>query len=104
MPDPELSFALASHHNPRSAAVGSGSPQNALLPAETCATWASEAKESTTMAKVAPYHTITPERPYGERDVYHDHNNCPTGQQIEPQNRRQGTAGRPRCVDCTRLG
>jgi hypothetical protein len=56
------------------------------------------------MSKVAPYHTITPEKPYGERDVYHDHSDCPTGRRIEPQNRRQGTAGRPRCEDCIGLG
>jgi hypothetical protein len=36
------------------------------------------------MALVPPYHTITPEKPYGERDVYHDQNNCPTGRQIDP--------------------
>jgi hypothetical protein len=56
------------------------------------------------MAKVPPYHTTTPERPYGERDVYHDHNDCPAGRRIEPQHRRPGTAGRPRCLDCARLG
>jgi hypothetical protein len=56
------------------------------------------------MAKVPPYHTITPEKPYGERDVYHDHNECPAGRRIEPQNRRPGTAGRPRCLDCASLG
>ena len=44
------------------------------------------------MAKVAPYHTVTPEKPYGERDVYHDHDDCPAGRRIEPQNRRVGTA------------
>lgn len=56
------------------------------------------------MAKVAPYHTITPERPYGERDVYHDHDNCPTGRLIEARNRRAGTDERPRCLDCISLG
>jgi len=55
------------------------------------------------MAKVAPYHTITPEKPYGERDVYHDDSACPAGRRIEPSNRRQGTAGRPRCEDCIKL-
>lgn len=56
------------------------------------------------MAKVAAYHTITPEKPYGERDVYHDHDDCPTGRRIEQQNRRTGTANRPRCEDCIKLG
>jgi hypothetical protein len=56
------------------------------------------------MAKVAPYHTSTPEKPYGERDVYHDHNDCPRGRQIEPSNLRSGTANRPRCEVCIQLG
>jgi hypothetical protein len=55
------------------------------------------------VALVAPYHTITPEKPYGEDDVYHDYDNCPTGRRIEPQNWRPGTAGRERCKDCIRL-
>jgi len=55
------------------------------------------------MARVAPYHTTTPEKPYGERDVYHDQSDCPTGRLIERQNRRSGTAGRPRCEDCIKL-
>jgi hypothetical protein len=50
------------------------------------------------MAMVQPYHTVTPEKPYGERDVYHDHDDCPAGRQIQPQNRR------PRCYDCARVG
>jgi hypothetical protein len=53
--------------------------------------------------KVAAYHTSRPETG-GERDVYHDHNDCPDGRRIEKQHLRSGTAGRPRCKDCIRLG
>jgi hypothetical protein len=44
------------------------------------------------MAKVAPYHSISPSDP----DVYHDHDDCPSGQQIPAHNRRSGTGGYPR--------
>ena len=55
------------------------------------------------MAKVAPYHTTKPEVP-PERDVYHDHDNCPDGKRIRPEHRASGTAGRPRCKECIKLG
>lgn len=55
------------------------------------------------MARVQPYHTVEPELP-PERNVYHDHNDCPTGRRIEPRHWRQGSANRPRCKDCIRLG
>lgn len=55
------------------------------------------------VAKVSPYHTITEEKPE-QRDVYHDHSDCPDGKRIKPENRRTGTAGRPRCDECKRLG
>lgn len=56
------------------------------------------------MAKVAPYHTTTPEDQFGRRNVYHDHDNCPDGKRIRPQNKVQGTAGRPRYDECKKLG
>ncbi len=46
------------------------------------------------MAKVAPYHTVEPELP-PERNVYHDHSDCPTGRRIEPRHLRSGTAWPP---------
>ena len=52
------------------------------------------------MAKVAPYHSINPSDP----DVYHDHDDCPSGQQIPAHNRRAGTGGYPRCKHCVNLG
>lgn len=54
----------------------------------------------TVMAKVAPYHSSNPSDP----DVYHDHDNCPTGQQIPPANRVAGTGGYRRCRQCTDMG
>jgi len=55
------------------------------------------------MARVAAYHTITPEQEYGQRNVYHDRDDCPDGRRILPANRRAGTAGRPRCDACKDL-
>jgi hypothetical protein len=52
------------------------------------------------VAKVAPYHSSNPSDP----DVYHDHDDCPSGQQIPPQNRQGGTGGYPRCKHCVNLG
>jgi len=60
-------------------------------------------RERIYMAKVAPYHTSVPEYG-GERDVYHDHSECPAGKRIKPEHLRPGTAGRPKCDDCQRLG
>lgn len=56
--------------------------------------------EPVQMAKVAPYHSINPRDP----DVYHDHDDCPNGQQIPPENLRSGTGGYPRCGSCERMG
>lgn len=53
------------------------------------------------MAKVAAYHTTSPEYP---REVYHDHDNCHDGKAIKPQHRVSGTGGKPRCKVCISLG
>lgn len=55
------------------------------------------------MAKVNPYHTIRPEN-LPERNVYHDHADCPDGRRIKPEHWRSGTAGRPRCDACKAKG
>lgn len=52
------------------------------------------------MARVAPYHTNSPEYPPEHRDVYHDDSDCPNGKQILPQHRESGTGNRPRCAHC----
>jgi len=51
------------------------------------------------MAKVSPFHSIAP----SDRKVYHDNDRCTEGNNIEPRNKRSGTAGRPRCEHCSRL-
>jgi hypothetical protein len=55
------------------------------------------------MAKVAPYHTTTPEQEYRQRNVYHDLDDCPDGRRILRENRKSGMAGRPRCDACKDL-
>ncbi len=50
--------------------------------------------------KVASYYSINPTDP----DVYHDHSDCPSGQQIPPANRRAGTGGYRRCQHCVAMG
>ncbi len=52
------------------------------------------------MAKVSPYHSSDPTDP----DVYHDHDDCPSGSRIPPRNRRPDTGGNRRCQHCTRMG
>lgn len=37
-------------------------------------------------------------------DVYHDHDDCPTGQQIPARNRVASTGGYRRCQQCVALG
>lgn len=48
------------------------------------------------MAKVSPFHSI-------KQDVYHDNNSCTEGNNIEPENKRPGTGGKPKCSHCARL-
>lgn len=45
------------------------------------------------MSKVQPYHTVELEYPPKERNVYHDHDDCPDGRRIKTEHRRAGTAG-----------
>ena len=56
------------------------------------------------MAKVAPYHTNSPEYPPEHRNVHHDHDNCPYGKRILPHQLVKGTGGKPLCQECVRLG
>lgn len=50
--------------------------------------------------KVPAYHSTNPSDP----DVYHDHSNCPTGQQIPARNKASGTNRYRRCQQCTQMG
>jgi hypothetical protein len=57
------------------------------------------------MAKVAAYHTSTWEPAYGQRNVYHDHDDCKYGSAIRPEHWRAGAGvNRPRCDECVKLG
>ena len=56
------------------------------------------------MAKVTPYHTNSLEYPPKHRNVYHDYDNCPEGKHIKKEHREDGTANRPRCDECKKLG
>ena len=53
--------------------------------------------------KVYPYHTILTEDPVN-REVYHDHDDCPDGKRIQAQHKRAGTANRRRCQECIKKG
>jgi len=46
--------------------------------------------------RVPAYHSSNPTDP----DVYHVHDNCPSGQQIPAYNWRPGTNGWPLCKHC----
>ena len=48
------------------------------------------------MAKVSPWHSI-------KQFVYHNNTNCNTGNNIEVENRRSGTGGKPQCKECKGL-
>lgn len=48
------------------------------------------------MPRVAAWHSI-------KAPVHHDNTNCNTGNNIEREDRREGTGGKPRCDECTRL-
>jgi len=50
--------------------------------------------------KVNPYYSSNPAPPL----VYHDHSDCPEGQQIPAANKRSGTNGYPRCKSCQKMG
>jgi hypothetical protein len=54
------------------------------------------------MTKCNPYHTTTEEEPK-QRDVYHNYKECPDGMRIKPENKKDGTDGRPRCDECIAL-
>lgn len=53
------------------------------------------------MAKTKPWHTI--KKDPRKKDVYHNDTSCTEGNNIERENRREGTGGRPLCEHCERL-
>jgi hypothetical protein len=48
------------------------------------------------MAKKDPWHSI-------KQSVHHNNTNCNTGNNIETENKRSGTGGKPLCAECSRL-
>lgn len=49
------------------------------------------------MSKVSPWHSVKPYAP----QVYHNETQCKTGNNIERENRREGTGNRPLCKECS---
>lgn len=52
--------------------------------------------EDGAMAQKSPWHSI-------KQNVHHVCTNCNTGNNIEKENLRQGTGGKPRCQECQGL-
>ena len=52
--------------------------------------------ESKEQSKKSPWHSI-------HSDVYHNNDRCNTGYNIDPQDLRQGTGGKPLCNECNSL-
>lgn len=48
------------------------------------------------MPKKDPWHSI-------KQSVYHNNTNCNTGNNIERENLRSGTGGKPLCQECAGL-
>lgn len=48
------------------------------------------------MPQKAPWHSI-------KSNVHHDNSNCNTGNNIERENLRSGTGGKPKCEECADL-
>jgi transposase-like protein len=48
------------------------------------------------MAKVAAFHSV-------KQNVHHNNNSCTEGNNIEKENLRQGTGGKPLCSHCAKL-
>ena len=48
------------------------------------------------MPKKSPWHSV-------KQPKHHNNTNCNTGNNIETENLRQGTGGKPLCEECKRL-
>lgn len=49
-----------------------------------------------TMAKTDPFHSV-------KQQVYHDNTKCTEGNNIEKENLKSGTGGKPKCQHCEKL-
>jgi hypothetical protein len=56
-------------------------------------------QEVLSVATVPAYYSISPEDP----EVYHDKDRCPDGERIKPENKRYGTDGRRKCLECPKV-
>ena len=52
--------------------------------------------QETVMAQTSPWHST-------KQTVHHDNTACKTGNNIEPENKRTGTGGKPLCQECKAL-
>jgi len=48
------------------------------------------------MAQTSPWHSI-------KQSVHHDNTSCTTGNNIERENLRTGSGGKPKCQECDKL-
>jgi len=48
------------------------------------------------MVETSPWHSV-------KEDVHHDNTDCTEGNNIEPENRREGTGGKRKCKRCKQL-
>ncbi len=51
------------------------------------------------MAKTAPWHSVKA----GKAGVHHNDTECNTGNNIEHENLRRGTGGKPLCKECASI-
>jgi hypothetical protein len=55
------------------------------------------------MAKIAPFHTNSPEYEPRHREVYHDKDTCPDGKRILPKHHVNGTGNKKHCLECDKV-
>jgi hypothetical protein len=53
--------------------------------------------------KVNPFYTKNLKEGAGNRNVYHDNNQCSDGKRIKPENKESGTDNRLKCDECKTL-
>lgn len=54
------------------------------------------------MAKIAAFHTNSPEYLPKHREVYHDKDTCSEGKKIKREHRVAGTGNRKHCSECAK--
>lgn len=59
----------------------------------------SDVEKEEIVGKVSPFHSVKET----DRQVYHDDDQCTEGNNIEKENKRSGTDGRPKCERCKEL-